>query len=392
MDTLRIRGCLAGQAHATDVLVSAGRVVGVEPAGRGRPSVGSRQSIIAPVLFDIQVNGVRGIDLQSGSLTADDVGAITDELAQCGVSRWVPTVITGSLDTMAHACETIASAMDDPAVGSAVPGIHIEGPYISPMDGPRGAHAKAFVRNPDVKEFNRLYRAARGRILYVTLAPELPGAAKFIRSLASCGIVVALGHHNGSAADIAAAVDAGARLCTHLGNGLASMIHRHVNPLWAQLSDDRLAAGLIADLEHLPAPALKTFVRAKRPGNVILTSDCVHIAGLPAGRYSLGTQAVELLPSGRICLSGTDLLAGSSLMLLQGVVNAYQVTDMTLPEALAAATTNPARLFGVKLSGLPKPGSKADFILFDIDKAGPRWKAVIRDVFVRGLHVVDSVS
>jgi N-acetylglucosamine-6-phosphate deacetylase len=342
-------------------------------------------------LFDIQVNGVRGMDLQSGNLTVDDVAAITTELARCGVSRWAPTVITGSLDAMAHACEMIASAMDDPAIARAVPGIHIEGPYISPMDGPRGAHAKAFVRNPDLKEFNRLYKAARGRILYVTLAPELPGAAKFIRALTARGIVVALGHHNGSASDIAAAVDAGARLCTHLGNGLASMIHRHVNPLWPQLSEDRLTAGLIADLEHLPAPALKTFVRAKRPARVILTSDSVHIAGLPPGKYSLGTQAVELLPSGRICLSGTDLLAGSSLMLLQGVVNAHQVTDMTLPEAFAAATTTPARLFGVKLNGLPKPGAKADFILFDIDKTGPRWKAVIRDVFVRGSHVVDSV-
>jgi N-acetylglucosamine-6-phosphate deacetylase len=271
-------------------------------------------------------------------------------------------------------------------VARAVPGFHIEGPYISPMDGPRGAHAKEYVRKPNLNEFDRLYEAAAERILYVTVAPELEGAAAFIKELTRRGVVVALGHHNGSADDIARAVDAGARLSTHLGNGLASMVHRHLNPLWPQLAEDRLHASLIADLEHLPAAVLNTFVRAKGPGHIILTSDCVHIAGLKPGKYALGSMPVELLPSGRICLSGTDLLAGSSLLLLQGVINAAEATDLSLAEAFASAGAIPAKLFGLKHRfAFPAVGTKANLVVFDVarDASGGK-KAVIRGVIIDG--------
>ncbi len=376
-----VRGTIVGQHQVSDISIRDGRVASIAPAGRTRADIGSRTTLVGPTLFDIQVNGVRGIDLQAPTLTPQDVRTVTDLLAAWGVSQWVPTIITGPPETMARACRVIAEAMQDRTVARAVPGIHLEGPYISPLDGPRGAHAKEYVRNPSLREFGRFCKAADGRILYVTLAPEIRNAVPFIKAVASQGIVVALGHHNANADQIARAVDAGARLSTHLGNGLASMVHRHHNPLWPQLSDDRLAAALIADLEHLPAPVLKTFVRAKRPENVILTSDCVHIAGLAPGRYQLGGIAVELLPSGRICLSGTDLLAGSSLMLLQGVVNAARVTDMSLEEAFASATHVPAKLFGLKRRfRLPAIGAKPDFVAFDVIER----KVEVRAAYVDG--------
>jgi len=380
----RIRGTIVGQKTVSDIVVRDGKVASIKAAGRNRVDVGSRTTLIGPTLFDIQVNGVRGIDLQAPIVTPEDVRSVTDMLAAWGVSQWVPTIITGPLDAMAHACRTVAEAMQDRTVARAVPGIHLEGPYISPLDGPRGAHSKDYVRNPSIREFDRLYKAAEGRILYVTIAPELDGAPAFIKAVVSRGVAVALGHHNGSADDIARAVDAGARLSTHLGNGLASTIHRHHNPLWPQLADDRLAAGLIADLEHLPAPVLKTFVRAKRPRNVILTSDCVHIAGLKPGKYQLGGMAVELLPSGRICLSGTDLLAGSSLMLLQGVVNAARVTDLSIEEAFSCASNIPAKLFNLtRRFSLPTVRAKADFVAFGVVKG----KAEVRTVYIDGNRV-----
>lgn len=382
----RIRGIVLGNGTPSDIIVRDGKIISVQAAGPMRPDVGSSQSIIGPTLLDIQVNGAYGIDLQSPSLAPEDLRRITDLLASKGVSRWIPTLITGPIETMEHACRVIAESMQDKVVARAVPGIHLEGPYISPMDGPRGAHAKEYVRKPSVRELDRLQKAANGKVLYMTLAPEVNGAPAFIKALVRRGVVVALGHHHGNADQIAKAVDAGARLSTHLGNGLASTIHRHHNPLWPQLADDRLAAALIADLEHLPAPVLKTFVRAKRCDHVILTSDCVHIAGLPPGPYLLGTIAVELLPSGRICLSGTDLLAGSSLMLLQGVVNAAHATDLTLEQAFACATTIPANVLGLKCR-FPRPaiGAKADFVLFDIENAPDGKPNVkVRCVYVNG--------
>ena len=382
----KLRGVLIGQDKPRDVLIRQGKVVSVRPAGQDRADTGSRTSILAPTLLDIQVNGVCGIDLMNPNLAPEDVRAITDHLAQWGVSHWVPTLITGPLEVMERGCRVIVEAMRDKAVARAVPGIHIEGPYISPQDGPRGAHAKEYVRNPSTREFDRLLEAAGGKILYITLAPELEGAVEFIKAVSERGVAVALGHHNATAKQIAHAVEAGARLCTHLGNGLASMIHRHINPLWPQLADDRLTASLIADLEHLPAPVLKTFVRAKTPENIVLVSDCVHIAGLKPGKYALGGLPVELMPSGRICLSGSDLLAGSSLMLIQGVVNAACVTDLSLEQAFACATVIPADLLGVRHRFAPPTvGARADLMVFDIDKTEPRrWKAAIRAVFVNG--------
>ena len=386
METI-VRGTPVGEKKPRDIVVRDGRIAAIRPAGRARPDVGSKDTVIGPTLFDVQVNGVGGITLQTTALAAQDVRKVTDTLATFGVSHWMPTVVTGPFEQMAHACRTIAEALDDKMVARAVPGIHVEGPYISPVDGPRGAHPKRHVRPPNLREFDRLNKAAGGRIVYLTLAPEVPGAIAFIKALVRRGVTVALGHHNGSPDDVARAIDAGARLCTHLGNGLASMIHRHHNPLWPQLADDRLAAALIADLEHLPTQVLKTFVRAKGPDNVVLTSDCVFLAGMKPGRYEFAGHEVDLLPSGRICLVGTDLLAGSSLMLVQGVVNAAWLTDLTLEQAFACATTIPAKLFGLRHRfALPKKGAKANFLAFDVaqDRKSKKPKVGIRGVYIDG--------
>jgi N-acetylglucosamine-6-phosphate deacetylase len=379
---LIVRGRLVGETQVSDIVVEAGRVVSVQQAGRGDAEIGGRGSIVAPTLLDIQVNGAMGLDLQSPALRIEDVRGIADCLAEWGVSRFVPTVITAAPAAMARTCRMVARAIEqDREVARAVPGIHLEGPCISPEDGPRGAHARRHVRKPDLRAFDKLYDAAGGRIAYTTVAPELPGAVEYVRALTARGVVVSLGHHNATGEQIARAVDAGARMCTHLGNGLASAIHRHNNPLWPQLADDRLAASLLADLQHLPAPMLKSFIRAKGPRNIVLASDSVHIAGQPPGRYMLGEMPVQLLPSGRICLSGTDLLAGSSLMLLQGVVNAAHTGAMTLAEAFASASDVPARVLGLRRgAGMPKPGKKADFLVFRLDEG----RAVPQAVFVRG--------
>ena len=383
---MKLRGIVLGQDEPCDVVILNGKVVSRRSAAGGGVDAGSRTSIIAPTLFDIQVNGFGGVDLQGPRMLPEDVGKINDKLAAHGVSHWVPTIITGPLKRMESACRAIVEAMKDRRIARAVHGIHIEGPWISPLDGPRGAHAKQYVRKPDLREFDRLLDAADGKVLYVTIAPEIDGAVAFIKALRRRGVHVALGHHHATAEQIARAVDAGARLCTHLGNGLASTLHRHLNPLWPQLADDRLTAALIADLEHLPPPVLKTFVRAKRPENIILASDCVHLAGLKPGSYELGGIAVQKMSSGRICLSGTDLLAGSSLELLQGVVNAARVTDMTLEQAFASATSIPARLLGLRHHfRAPTVGAHANLILFDIEKTrNDKWKAVVRCVFIDG--------
>lgn len=363
---IRVRGRFLGSNEVRDVELSGGKVVKIAKAGRGTPQFGSEQAIIAPGLFDIQVNGAHSIDLQDGDITAEKLWTITQRLRRHGVTQWLPTIVTAPLEAMEEACRRIHKACTEHAqLARAIPGIHVEGPWICPDDGPRGAHPRAHCRKPALKDFQRLQRAAGGLLRYITLAPDLPGALPFIRHVTDAGVRVSLGHHKADAEHIAGAADAGAVLCTHLGNGISSNVHRHRNPIWPQLAEDRLAISLIADLIHLPAEVLRVFVRAKGADRVILVSDTVHLAGMAPGLYELFGARVEVHPNGKISLFGSDLFAGSGHFLLAGVENAAKYTDLGLEGAWAAATTNPARILGVDVPhGLPRVGRKSDFVVY----------------------------
>jgi len=380
--TLLIRGVFPDSTLPQDVILENGTIKKITLAAKREADFGSATSHILPTLLDIQVNGAGGVDLLNPNLSLDDLHTLNRFLARWGVSQWLPTLVTDSLDAMERGCRIIAEARRDPILKRAIPGIHLEGPCISPEDGPRGAHPREHVRMPQFKDFDRLWRASEGAILYTTLAPELPGAARYIREVCARGCVVSLGHHNANAEQIHAAVEAGARLCTHLGNGMHTTIQRHHNPLWPQLAEDRLMASLIADMHHLPESVLKTFVRCKGPRNIILVSDSVHLAGMKPGKYTLFGGKVELMSNGKICIPGTQMLAGSGLMLVQGVFNLAQHTELKLTQALACATTNPARLLGIKKrGGLPRVGQRANFFIVDHKQNG---QAKVEAVFLDG--------
>jgi N-acetylglucosamine-6-phosphate deacetylase len=380
-----IHGRIFGTGPAHAITLRDGLIRRISRIGKTPPDFGSAGAYIGPLLFDTQVNGAHGHGLSGPDVTPENYLRITRYLEARGVSHWIPTLVTDAPDAMAHACRIYVKARSIPEVRRAAPGLHLEGPCISPEDGPRGAHPARWVRPPALKDFDRLMKAAEGHVIYTTAAPEVKGAIPYIRGVVKRGVTVAIGHHAAGAESIASAVDAGARYCTHLGNGAASMVHRHNNPLWPQMADDRLYAGLIADLHHLPPPVLKSLVRAKTPERVILTSDCTRIAGLKPGKYEEFGAEVELKKSGKLCLSGTDLLAGSALMLLEGVLNAWRTTDLSLEQAFRCASCIPAKLFGVRL---PRPrieaGCRARFTVFDVIEEKHRWRPGIHAVFNNG--------
>ncbi|MGH2366759.1 MAG: N-acetylglucosamine-6-phosphate deacetylase, partial [Chloroflexota bacterium] len=379
---MRLRGRHFETGEVVDVTFDGGTISAVDAVGPASdetvqaPDVlGGAGVWLAPALFDSQVNGFGGRDLNAADTTPDEAGAVMRLLWDAGVARFCPTVTTNSFERMVNSLRAIRQACEqDPQVDRAAVTFHIEGPYISPEDGPRGAHPREHTRPPDLDEFRRLQDAAGGRIGYITLAPELPGAPGFVERLAQDGIVVALGHHAGSADDIRAAVDAGARHCTHLGNGAHAQLPRHPNYIWEQLAEDRLYAGIIADGHHLPPPVVKTFVRAKGLERTILVSDAIAAAGLPPGRYEGNKgQAIEILPSGRIQLADTPYLAGSGLRLHEGIGNTVRFAGLSLGDTIGLATRNPARLFGIEDTyGRLEPSHSADVILFRWDEAAAK--------------------
>ena len=321
---------------------------------------------IAPGLTDLQVNGFAGRAFNSPALTAEDVLRISQSLDKFGVTGYCPTATTDSFEALAAMMAVVAEACEqDAEVARRVRGIHLEGPYISPHDGPRGAHPRAHVRPPDVDEFQRLQQAAGGRIRILTLSPEYPAAAAFIARVAATGVIVAIGHTNATSDQIRAAVDAGASLSTHLGNGSHEQLCRHPNYIWDQLAEDRLTASLIVDGHHLPAAVVKSFVRAKTAARCILVSDVVSLAGLPAGRYNLPSLgAIDLLADGRTALvAQPQLLAGAVLPITAGIVNVLRFTDETLASAVDMASPRPAALLGRSGPWL-EIGKPADLALF----------------------------
>jgi N-acetylglucosamine-6-phosphate deacetylase len=293
--------------------------------------------IETPGFFDLQLNGYGGVDFNDPAVTPEAVAGALDAALNIGVTRCLPTLITSSFEDFAP-CARAVVASGHPAVA----GLHMEGPYISPEDGPRGAHPRAWVREPSVEDFERRQDAAQGRIRLVTLAPEVPGTLPLIEHLVELGLRVAIGHSGASKDQITDAVSAGATMSTHLGNGCSDILPRHPNVLWTQLAEDRLVAGLIVDGIHLPPEMVKTMVRAKTPDRCILVTDAVTCAGCPPGEYRLGPLEVTLSPEGRVWSRTSGTLAGSALLMPDAVANLVRFTGLSLEEALLLASTHPA--------------------------------------------------
>lgn len=325
---------------------------------------------VAPGLIDIQINGYDGVDFNDPDTNTDQIVAATRRLWRAGVTAFCPTIITESFDHIAKCVSNLVRAVDEsPEFARAMIGIHVEGPFISPEDGPRGAHPKRHTRAPDWNEFQRWQDAARGRIRIITLSPEWPGAVDFIERVAASGVVIAIGHTAATPAQIADASRAGAKLSTHLGNGSHAKIDRHPNYIWEQLANDDLWASFIVDGHHLPPSVVKCFLRSKGVARSILVTDAIAAAGKPAGRHRLGNVEVEVTSARRVNLPGTPYLAGSVLEMPEAVAKTVQYSDATLDDALRMASANPAELLGVGAEfGSIEIGRRADLILFRWDE------------------------
>lgn len=329
----------------------------------------SANTFISPALVDIQVNGFCGYDLNVDTVTPDDVCTMVQTLWCVGTGFLCPTIVTASFESICNSLEAVVKAYhSDPLIAHSILGIHLEGPYISTEDGPRGAHPLQHVRNPDWDEFRRWQDVADGMIRIVTLAPEKDGAIPFIEKLVSTGVVVSIGHTDASGEEIQNAISAGATLSTHLGNGAHGMIQRHPNYIWEQLAADELYASLIVDGHHLPPSVVKSMLRAKTLDNCILISDATALAGMPSGNYEFAGQPVELRDDQSIRLVGTEYLAGSAIALLRGVENSVRFTNISLGQAVSLASVNPMRLLDIDLeTDQTDQDTALDMIIFTWD-------------------------
>src|ERR1700722_3637451 len=325
---------------------------------------------LSPGWINLQVNGFAGVDYNSPKCTAEEISRSIRLLFSTGVTRFYPTVITGSPEDMLGALQNLKRAKETVAEGAPMDGFHVEGPHISPDDGPRGAHPRRWVRPPDLDEFRRWQDATGNQVRIVTLAPDWPEAPRYIEVITAAGVVASIGHTSATAQQIADAVAAGATLSTHLGNGAHSVMRRHPNYIWEQLAEDRLMADFIVDGIHLPPSFLKVALRAKSLDRAVLVTDASAPAGCAPGRYQLGEQAVDLTADNRVMLVGQERLARSALRMDRGVENLMRIAGLSLADAVRMATTNAARAGHVpgRTAGLI-PGDRADLIRYGFNSA-----------------------
>ncbi len=352
-----------------DVHCNNGKIVSVEQAGNFVPD---HQAVyIAPAFFDLQINGAMGVAFSDINLDESGIRKVLSVCRLHGISAICPTIITNGHDVLLHGFNTLRKACEsDPKIDRAMPCFHLEGPYISNEDGPRGAHLKQHVRNPNFDEFKQYQAASGNRIKLLTLAPELPGAIDFIRKINLEGGVVAIGHTAAPPALIREAIAAGARLSTHLGNGSHAKWDRHENYFWEQLGCDSLSASIITDGHHLPEALIKTIVRVKPLDKQIITCDASGLAGLPPGKYSMWNQEIEILPSGKVVVPGTPFLAGSGSFTDDCVAHLISLGLVPRSQAIEMATNAPRRLLQLPESKI-EVGNIANLILFDSNNTVP---------------------
>eukprot|EP01006_Ploeotia_vitrea_P055639 TRINITY_DN68019_c6_g4_i1.p1 TRINITY_DN68019_c6_g4~~TRINITY_DN68019_c6_g4_i1.p1 ORF type:complete len:433 (+),score=39.71 TRINITY_DN68019_c6_g4_i1:77-1375(+) len=324
---------------------------------------------VGPALIDIQVNGYAGKTMKIKSPDEkNNLRVVTDHLRQVGVGMYFPTICTDSYEVTLAALTHIAEVLDsDKDLASSIGGVHLEGPYLSPEDGWRGAHPLQHTRQPSWDEFQKWQAVSGNRIKIMTVAAEVPGIPEFIKKATQSGVVISIGHSNMNKQAWDAAVDAGATLSTHLGNGCLSSIDRHNNHLWPQCACRKTFASFICDGHHLPPDCLYSLLHAKGPEKSILISDSVLLAGMPSGVYKKGHLEVEKLASGRLVKLGTPYLAGSACNLLDCIPIAMRDANYQLSEVWNMATHNPAQLLKMDSShGSLEVGKAPNFTIYTV--------------------------
>lgn len=353
-------GNIAGKGFAR-VTCAGQRIERVEHLGDEHPGA----PFISPGFIDLQCNGFAGVNFSNPDSTPDDIEKVLHALWATGTTSFLPTLISNTpaaLETTFKHLESLRN--NNPRFAASAPGYHLEGPYLS--TGPSaGAHKPEFMKNPDWEEFSGIAKASGNRIAIVTIAPEWPDAEAFARKAVHAGIRVALSHTDGGPEDVYRLAAAGATMNTHLGNGCPQLLDRHKAPFWAQLADDRLAAGLICDGFHLTREMVRIIARIKGSKMCMLVTDAVFVAGLEPGPYSLVGKPIELLESGQVVTADRRSMAGSTLDMATAVGNFLKMTDCSLSEALACATSVPARYLARKgVCGALGSGQPANFVLF----------------------------
>jgi len=348
--------------------VEDGRILRVGPQdGLAMPLNGDVTSfpdcVLAPGFFDVHIHGAAGSDVMRAS--AGELERMEAFLVRHGVTSYLPTTVTASLDDTLSALERLADAIESAPRNRkrARPlGIHLEGPFLSHRK--RGVHPPEDLVPPSIGVFDKLWQASRGQVRMITIAPELDCAEEVIAAAAKRGVCVSIGHSDADLEQARRGIKAGAHHATHTFNAMRALDHREPGILGEVLTNREVSADVIADGIHVDPRIVDLLYRAKGAENFVLITDAISATGMPEGRYRLGPIEVEV-KDGKCLYQGN--LAGSVLTLDRAVRNAMKFAGLNLQQAVRAAATNPARVAGMPKKGVIEAGGDADFVVLAPD-------------------------
>lgn len=306
-----------------------------------------------PGFFDLQVNGHLGVNFSGADLTPEDAHRACRTVLERGTVGFLPTMVTAARETYRRNLPLLADLVESSEFARRLPGIHAEGPFLSPEPGAAGAHRVEWMKPPDTGLLAEMQDWARGHIRLLTIAADQPGAPELVRTAVDMGIVVGLGHHLAGLDDLRRCADAGAGLLTHLGNGIPLQVNRHENPIWAGLAETRLAVSIVADGHHLPEAILRSFVLAAGPERLLVVSDASSMAGMPPGRYEALGNEVEINEAGRLYNPSTGYLVGSWCNILQCMNHLASLGMLDLDGLLRVGLHGPLSMLGMHVDDLP---------------------------------------
>lgn len=314
---------------------------------------------LTPGFIDPHIHGCGGADVMDG--TYDSLNLISRTLARHGTTTFFPTTVSSGEDVLSLAVERLGNLISKVFEGATPVGIHMEGPFISRMK--RGTHKASDIVPPNAEMFRKWVQLSNRQIRLVTIAPELDGIDQILAAAAQAGATVAMGHSNASLREANAAADRGVCYAVHTFNAMREFTHREPGIVGAILSDDRIFAEIIADGLHVHPAVVRTFARAKGKYRILLATDATSAAGMPDGRYVLGSDVINV--NGGVCRDSEGRLAGSTLTQDVALKNMVAWTDLSFEDSLIGLTLNPARALRLEKKGVLEPGADADVVALD---------------------------
>jgi N-acetylglucosamine-6-phosphate deacetylase len=314
---------------------------------------------VVPGFIDPHIHGSGGADVMDATFAS--MNTISRTLASHGTTSFLPTTVSAPPEILGSTLDRLSPLLQESFEGATPIGIHLEGPFISGQK--RGTHREVHVRLPDQTLLSDWIHRAHGTLKLLTMAPELDGATTVTRFARASGVTVAMGHSNASFEEAVAASNNGTHYAVHTFNAMRAFSHRESGIVGAVLSDDRIFAEIIVDGIHVSPEVVRIFARSKGRERILLVTDAISATGMPDGRYSLGTDKVEVQAG--VCRDDEGRLAGSTLTQDAALRNFVAYSGMRMEDAVFGLTLNPARALKLEGRGCIEPGAHADVVILN---------------------------